>query len=100
VVPALLRLASLAREEDAYLNAVVDALPLPEQLTVAALEAEHPAIRRRWVHRWLRAQGIHEPRFRDVEAVLSLLDPSHQPSKVNLPADRYARRTAGRLFVE
>lgn len=93
---AILRLAGIVREEEAFLASEVPSpAPLLETKTLRAL---HPALRRRLVLAWLRENRIEEPGFAEVEAVLSLLD--LQSAKVNLPKGRHARRRAGRIFLE
>lgn len=93
---AILRLAKIVREEEAFLASQV---PLsPTVLDTKGLQRLHPALRRRQILTWLRSQHIEEPGFADVESILSLLD--HQISKVNLPKDRHARRRAGKIFIE
>jgi len=48
---------------------------------------------------WRKHQGVEEPGFAEVERTATLLEPSG-PAKINLPANRHARRRAGVLFIE
>lgn len=96
---ALLRSAEILREEDAFLSAlpeltVADSL----ELSVKEMRALPLAIQRRVLLAWLRARGVAEVGFEEVERVRSLL--SGRVAKVNLPAGKHARRRAGKLFVE
>jgi len=100
VTRTILRHAEIARREQEYLEEIVTGLGLPAELEVTALTELHPAIQRRWILAWLSFHGIPDAGFREVEAVLSLLDPSHEPSKINLPGKRHARRRAGKIFLQ
>ncbi len=96
---ALLRSAEILREEDAFL-ATLPAMALanaPELLGVE-LRTLPVAIQRRVLLAWLRARGVREIGFEEVERVRSLL--AGRVSKVNLPGEKYARRRAGKLFIE
>jgi hypothetical protein len=49
--------------------------------------------------RWLQRRGVKDISFADVEAVRGLLE--HRiPAKVNLSGGKFARRRAGKIFVE
>lgn len=93
---AILRLAKIVREEEAFLASQVPAAGMI--LETKALRALPAALRRRQILSWLRAHPIEEPGFAAVESVLSLMD--HQISKVNLRNGRHARRRAGKIFIE
>ena len=96
---ALLRSAEILREEDAFLSALPDiAMADERELSVSELRALPVAIQRRVLLAWLRARGIGEIGFEEVERVRSLL--AGRVAKVNLPGGRHARRRAGRVFVE
>lgn len=96
---ALLRSAEILREEDAFLGALPElALANASELPVGELRGLPLAIQRRVLLAWLRARGIAEIGFEEVERVRSLL--AGRVAKVNLPDARHARRRAGRLFVE
>ena len=99
----ILRLSEIFTEEDRFLDTSVEESGIC--LTGTSLSVKHLlslplALRRRAVLAWLRGRGIEESGFQEVEVVLSLLDPSGSPAKVNLPCNRHARRTAGRIFLE
>lgn len=71
----------------------------PEPLRVADLKTLPLALLRRVVLDWLRANGVEDIGFDDVEAVCGLVT-KLKPAKVNLAGNRHARRTAGKLRVE
>jgi hypothetical protein len=50
--------------------------------------------------KWLRAQKVSDVGFDAIERVRSLADRDTRIAKVNLPEDRYARRRAGKIFIE
>lgn len=96
---ALLRSAEILREEDAFLGALPElALANSPELSVSEIRTLPLAIQRRMLLTWLRARGIAEVGFEEVERVRSLL--AGRVAKVNLPGARHARRRAGKLFVE
>lgn len=93
---ALLRLASIARSEDDFIESLV---PQPgKEISVEELQALPVALGRRLARAWLLERGIPEPGFAEVERVRSLLDPPI--AKVNLPGGGHARRRAGRIFFQ
>ena len=96
---ALLRSAEILREEDAYL-AALPALARADspELSVGELRMIPLAVQRRVFLAWLRARGVTEVGFEDVERVRSLLH--GRTAKVNLPGGKHARRRAGKIFVE
>ena len=71
---------------------------------MASLRDAPLARQRRLLLAWLRARGVPDVGYREVEAVRALLDfstnPKHAPAKANLPAARHARRRDGVLFIE
>ena len=96
---ALLRSAEILREEDAFLAALPElALADARELSVSEMRALPVAMQRRVLLAWLRARGIAEVGFEEVERVRSLL--AGRVAKVNLPDGRHARRRAGRVFLE
>ncbi len=96
--PALLRTATILREENALLDSLT---PEPgEKLLCAELRNLPLALQRRMVLRWLKRQDIPEAGYAEVERVLSLLDPAIGPAKINLPGARHARRRQGKIFLE
>ena len=96
---ALLRSAEILREEDAFLSGLPE-LGMAEapQLSVKEMRELPVAIQRRVLLAWLRARGVAEIGFDEVERVRSLL--AGRVAKVNLPGGHHARRRAGKLFVE
>ncbi len=95
---AIWRAAEILREEDAFLASLPALRSLPETLDTPSLRDEPVAIQRRIIHAWLKARGVANIGFDDVEAVRSLL--TTRRAKVNLPGGLHARRRAKRLFVE
>ncbi len=96
---ALLRSAEILREEDAFLAAVPElAMANERELSVRELRPLPVAIQRRVLLAWLRARGVGEIGFGEVERVRSLL--AGRVAKVNLPGKKHARRRAGKLFIE
>lgn len=104
VKPALWRAAELLGEEQEEQQAARSNLEddaLPERLPVRTLRAQPLAERRRTVHRWLRARGVPDVGYREVAAVLSLVEGEAQmPAKVNLPGGKHARRRTGVVFLD
>jgi tRNA(Ile)-lysidine synthase len=99
VAENLFRAAEIARAESEWLDTLcADAATAPE-LSVKALRAAPVAQRRRTLLRWLQVRCVKNISFNDVEAVRALLD-RDAPAKVNLSEGKFARRRAGKLFVE
>lgn len=96
---SIVRNALLLADEEDLLSSLSAPIALREKLPVKLLQELHPALRRRVLHTWLKNRGVEEPGFAEVERTASLLDPSG-PAKINLPANRHARRRAGLLFIE
>jgi tRNA(Ile)-lysidine synthase len=96
---SIVRNARLLADEEDLLSSLSAPMALREKLPVKLLRELHPALRRRVLHAWLKNRGIEEPGFAEVERTVSLLD-ADGPAKVNLPANRHARRRAGVLFIE
>ena len=71
-----------------------------DELPVAGLRELPEALQRHTIHGWLRRHGIPQISFTLVEAIRALLRPGAPKSKVNLPGAAYARRRAGRLFID
>jgi len=99
VTENLFRAAEIARAESEWLDALCAELAREPQLSVKALRAAPVAQQRRTLLRWLQARGVENISFADVEAVRALLE-NRVPAKVNLSAGRFARRRAGKIFVE
>ncbi len=95
---AVWRAAEILRAEDDFLASHSALRDLPEMLETSALRAHAVALQRRALHAWLRARGVADIGFDEVEAVRSLL--TTRRAKVNLPGGRHARRRAGKLFLE
>jgi tRNA(Ile)-lysidine synthase len=96
---SILRNARLLADEEELLSTLTLPIAVQEKISVKVLRDLHPALRRRVIHAWLKHQGVDEPGFTEVERVASLLAPEG-PAKVNLPANRHARRRSGVLFIE
>ncbi len=95
----LFRAAEIARAEGEWLDALCAPLAVEPELSVKALRAAPLAQQRRTLLRWLQARGVKNISFADVEAVRALVE-NVQTAKINLSAGRFARRRAGKLFVE
>ena len=95
---ALWRTAELLRAEDEHLSSADELQNIPAQLDTTALRALPLALQRRLIHTWLRARGVRDVGFDEVEAVRNLL--TARVAKVNLPGDKHARRRARRIFLE
>ena len=95
----IVRNARIFSDEEELLSSISLPIAKNETLSVKLMEDLHPALRRRVLHAWMKKRGVDEPGFADVERVASLLEP-RGAAKVNLPADRHARRRAGILFIE
>lgn len=95
---AVWRAAEILREEDAFFTSLPALQDLPETLETPALRTQPVALQRRIIHAWLKARGVANVGFDEVEGVRSLL--TTRRSKVNLPGGLHARRRAKRLFLE
>jgi len=95
----LLRAAEIQRAESEWLDQLCGEAGAQVQLSVKELRDAPLARQRRTILRWLQSRDVRNIGFADVEAVRGLL---HQisPAKVNLSEGRFARRQAGKLFVE
>jgi len=71
-----------------------------EELPVAALRALPDALQRHAIHQWLRRVRTPQISFALVESIRALLPAGAPRAKINLPGGQFARRRAGRLFVE
>jgi len=71
-----------------------------EELSVAALRLLPEALQRHAIHQWLGRLRTPQISFALVENIRALLPPGASRSKLNLPGGKFARRRAGRLFVE
>jgi tRNA(Ile)-lysidine synthase len=71
-----------------------------EELSVAALRALPEALQRHALHEWLRRHRTPQISFALVENIRALLPPGAPRARVNLPGGKFARRRAGRLFID
>jgi tRNA(Ile)-lysidine synthase len=93
------RTAMIAAEEEKWItNELQDSTDA--DLSVVKLRALPVALQRRLLLKWLRAQNISDVGFEAIERVRSLADSDARIAKVNLSENRYARRRAGRIFIE
>ncbi len=69
-------------------------------LAVAALRALPEALQRHAIHEWLRRMRTPQISFALIERIRALIEPGATVAKVNLPGGRFARRRAGRLFID
>jgi tRNA(Ile)-lysidine synthase len=93
------RTAMIAADEEKWIEGELRDSTHPD-LSVAKLRALPIALQRRTLLKWLRAQNISDVGFDAIERVRSLADRDSRIAKVNLPEDRYARRRAGKIFIE
>ena len=100
VRPALLRIAEMARADDACLQSQVDAFEPGDFLDTKSLLATPVALQRRLLHAWMQHHGVPMISFELIESIRALLPPHSPVAKGNLPGGRWVRRRAGRLFVE
>jgi tRNA(Ile)-lysidine synthase len=98
----ILRVAKVLSAEDEYLDDQVKVLPFSftgATLPVDELRGLCVALQRRVALCWLRARKVQEAGFREVEAVLSLLQSGDRaPARVNLPDHAQARRRSGKIY--
>jgi tRNA(Ile)-lysidine synthase len=95
----LWRAAEIARAEGEWLDALCANAATSAELAVKPLRASPLAQQRRTILRWLQVRGVRDLSFADVESIRRLLE-HRVPAKVNLAAGKFARRRAGKLFVE
>ena len=95
---ALWRSAEILRAEDEALGAAPELADVPEVLSVSALCSLALALQRRLVHGWLKARGVPNVSFAEVEKVLSLL--GEGAAKINVPGGGHVRRREKRIFFE
>lgn len=96
--PAILRAAEILDAEESWMTSMVP--EFKETLSCETLRKMPLALRRRVALQWLRNWKVPEPGFAETNRVLSLLDTSNSPAKVNLRGNWHARRRAGNLFLE
>ena len=95
---ALWRAAELLSADDDFLQALTPDVFIGE-LKVEGLRALPLALQRRTLRAWLRARGVPQVDFDDVENIRGLLE-KVSPARVNLSAGLHVRRRAGKIFVE
>jgi len=108
VSPLLTRFGSLAKRDDEcleqlaahYIQDLQLLLPDGALKLTSSFRSLHPALRSRILKQWLinhcKLSGITN---REIESAMSVMETANPP-KANLPADRWLRRRAGKLFVE
>jgi tRNA(Ile)-lysidine synthase len=90
----------LAEEENFFESLLPKNLENVAELAVKPLRQLGVALQRRMLRRWLRAAEVRDLTFELVERVRALIDQANRVAKTNLPANRHARRRAGKLFLE
>ena len=95
---AIWRTAEILRAEVEFLDRALGPEDPPAEFKVRDLQAEPLALQRRRLHVWLKARGVPNVGFTEVEAVRGLL--GGRTAKANLPGRWHARRKAGKLFLE
>ena len=98
---ALWRAAVIAADESEWLSTLIGSEQLEgNDLSLKKLRAEPRALQRRIIQRWLQSREVPDLDFETIERVRALLDPKPKSAKTNLPRNRYARRRAGKIFIE
>ncbi|HEX4138907.1 MAG TPA: tRNA lysidine(34) synthetase TilS [Candidatus Methylacidiphilales bacterium] len=95
----LWRAAEIARAESEWLDALCAQAAPSAELAVKPLRSAPPAQQRRSILRWLQSRGIADITFANVEAIRALLT-QRDPAKINLSANKHARRRAGKIFIQ
>jgi len=98
VRPSLWRAAEVLSAQQEWLDKslALDGAELP----LAPLRALPEALQRHAIHRWLRRMRTPRISFALVESIRALIQPGATKSKINLPGGNFARRRAGRVFIE
>jgi tRNA(Ile)-lysidine synthase len=101
VRPAIWRASQIFLDEHELLEEMLG----PNDFTAVEIEVKRfrrlpMALQRRAIARWLRWHNIAAIGFELVENIRALTEPNAPFAKVNLPRKRYARRRAGKLFLE
>ena len=99
VRPALCRAAEIASGEHSFMDSL--AMPAAQEATLdtRSLAALPLALQRRIILLWLKEQRFPRTGFDEVEAVRRMLNPEFGPARVNLPGNRFVRRTRGKLHA-
>jgi len=90
---ALCRAAVISAAEQEYLDALAEPAASLEMLDAKALTTLPVALQRRVILLWLRRNRFTGTGFDEVEAVRTMLDLANGPARVNLPGNRFVRRT-------
>lgn len=101
VAQNLWRSAEIARAEGQWLDALCFAALGGEtaRLDVKRLRASPLGQQRRTIWRWLQDRGVRDVGFAEVEAVRELAV-RDVPAKTNLSGGKFARRRAGKIFLQ
>lgn len=99
VAENLLRATEIFRAENEWLNELCAEEAGNLELATRKLRVLPLAQQRRTILRWLQHRNVNDISFADVEAVRGLLE-NRIPAKINLSEGRFARRRAGKIFVE
>jgi tRNA(Ile)-lysidine synthase len=97
--PSLWRAATIVAEEENWIDDQTSDSS-SAHLSVSDLRSLPVTLQRRQILKWLRTQDFSNIGFDVVEHVRALLDRDSQIAKTNLPRGRYARRRAGKIFIE
>jgi tRNA(Ile)-lysidine synthase len=97
--PSLWRAATIVAEEENWIDDQTSDSS-SAHLSVRDLRSLPLTLQRRQILKWLRTQDVSNIGFDVVEHVRALLDHDSQIAKTNLPRGRYARRRAGKIFIE
>ncbi len=92
------RAAEVLRADDEFLTSLCTEHAWPAQPATGQILAQPLALQRRLLHAWLKAHGVPDVGYEEVETVRTLL--TGRPAKVNLPGGWHARRRAQKLFLE
>jgi tRNA(Ile)-lysidine synthase len=98
VRPAILRLAQIVAEENAYWEAMLPSI-WPERASISWLKNQAIALQRRWLRGWLRYHNVGDISFENIESILRLITQT-KPAKINLARGWFCRRTAGELWIQ
>ena len=94
---ALQRTAEILGAESRWIEAQTP--EAADELDVKQLRKTNVALQRRLVRNWLRQRGVPNVGYREVESVRGLLE-AEAAAKINLPGGLFARRRAGKLFIQ
>lgn len=97
VRPALLRAADIAAEEQTLLQAMAAPYAEEAELDIRIITSLHCALQRRVIRLWLSRHRFTGIGFHEVEAVRAMLDTINGPACVNLPGNRFVRRSRAKL---